>query len=112
MSWPTNSGSTKAASTSSGIHRNTPSALGVFISMRTLIDIKREIDRLSDRRSDVMRALSQGFDTTLKAEHLELEERIAQLWDEQRNARALLRNGDRDLIIQRARQEERLSRAA
>lgn len=81
-------------------------------SMRTLTDIKQEIDRLSDRRSVVMRALSQGFDTTLKSEHLDLEERIAKLWDEQRNARALLRNGDRDLIIQRARQEERLSRAA
>ena len=62
--------------------------------MRTLIDIKQEIDRLSNRRSEVMRALSQGFDVTLKSEHLELEEQIAQLWDEQRNARALLRNGD------------------
>jgi ABC-type phosphate transport system auxiliary subunit len=80
--------------------------------MRTLKDINQEIDRLSGRRSDVMRALSHEFDTTLRAEHLELEERIAQLWDEQRNARALLRNGDRELIIQRARQEERLSRAA
>ena len=59
-----------------------------------------------------MRALSQQFDATLKTEHLELEDLIAQLWDEQHNARALLRNGDRDLIIQRACQEERLSRAA
>ena len=107
-----NSASTKTDSTSSGIHRNTPRGPGVFPCMRTLTDIKQEIDRLSDRRSDVMRALSQGFDAKLKTEHLELEERIAQLWDEQRNARALLRNGDRDLIIQRARQEERLSRAA
>jgi cell division protein FtsB len=80
--------------------------------MRTLIEIKREIDSLSDRRSVVMRALAQGFDATLKAEHIELEEQIAQLWDEQRHARATLRNGDRDAIIQRARQEERLSRAA
>jgi cell division protein FtsB len=80
--------------------------------MRTLIEIKREIDRLSDRRSDVMRTLAQGFDATLTAEHKQLEEQIAQLWDEQRHARATLRNGDRDLIIQRARQEERLSRAA
>ena len=37
---------------------------------------------------------------------------VARLWDEQRQARALLRFGDRDAIIQRARQEERLSRAA
>ena len=80
--------------------------------MRTLNEIREEIDRLSDRRSDVMRALSQGFDATLKSEHQALEERIAELWEEQRNARAMLRFGDRDVIIQRARQEERLSRAA
>jgi len=59
-----------------------------------------------------MRRLSEGFDATLAAEHQELEEQIAQLWDEQRNARALMRFGDRDVIIQKARQEERLSRAA
>lgn len=80
--------------------------------MRTLNEIKQEIDTLSERRIDVMRALSQGFDATLAAEHKALEEEIAQLWDEQRNARAMLRFGDRDVIIQRARQEERLSRAA
>ena len=80
--------------------------------MRTLSQIREEIDHLSARRVEVMRALSEGFDATLKAEHLELEERIAELWEEQRNARAMLRFGDRDVIIQRARQEERLSRAA
>lgn len=80
--------------------------------MRTLNGIKREIDSLSDRRVEVMRALSEGFDAGLAAEHQELEERIARLWEEQRNVRAMLRFGDRDLIIQRARQEERLSRAA
>ena len=37
--------------------------------MRTLIEIKQEIDRLSDRRRDVMRALSEGYDATLKTEH-------------------------------------------
>jgi hypothetical protein len=80
--------------------------------MRTLNDIRQEIDQLSERRVDVMRALSEEYDATLKAEHLDLEERIAELWEEQRNARAMLRHGDRDLIIQRARQDERLSRAA
>jgi ABC-type phosphate transport system auxiliary subunit len=80
--------------------------------MSTLTDIKVEIDRLSDRRSQVMRSLAQGHDATLAAEHKELEEQIAELWEEQRAARATLRNGDRELIIQRARQEERLSRAA
>jgi ABC-type phosphate transport system auxiliary subunit len=86
--------------------------MSVLIVMETLTEIRQEIDRLSARRVDVMRALSEGYDATLKAEHLELEERIAQLWDEQRQARALMRFGDRDVIIQRARQEERLSRAA
>jgi ABC-type phosphate transport system auxiliary subunit len=80
--------------------------------MRTLTEIRIEIDRLSDRRLHVMRALSQEYDTDLAAEHKELEERIAGLWEEQRNARAMVRFGDRDTIIQRARQEERLSRAA
>ncbi|HZQ80953.1 MAG TPA: hypothetical protein VFB25_03135 [Gaiellaceae bacterium] len=59
-----------------------------------------------------MRQLGQGHDASLAAEHQSLEDRIAELWDEQRNARAMLRFGDRDEIIQKARQEERLSRAA
>ncbi len=84
----------------------------LMADMRTLIEIKQEIDRLSDRRADVMRALSEEFDAGLSAEHQRLEEVIAQLWEEQRFARATLRHGDRDAIIQRARQEERLSRAA
>ena len=80
--------------------------------MRTLNEIKKEIDELSERRVGVMRALSEGYDATLAEEHQHLEEQIAQLWEEQRTVRATLRFGDRDLIIQRARQEERLSRAA
>ena len=80
--------------------------------MRTLTEIKQEIDDLSERRIEVMRALSESYDADLAEEHKELEDQIAQLWDEQRNARAMLRFGDRDVIIQKARQEERLSRAA
>ena len=80
--------------------------------MRTLNEISHEIDELSERRLRVMRELGQGFDASLRAEHERLEEQIAQLWDEQRQVRAMVRFGDRDVIIQRARQEERLSRAA
>jgi len=76
------------------------------------MEIRREIDELSERRLRVMRELSNGFDAALKAEHQQLEEHIAQLWEEQRQARAMVRFGDRDVIIQKARQEERLSRAA
>jgi hypothetical protein len=78
----------------------------------TLNEIKAEIDRLSDRRSDVLRSLSQGYDSVLASEHKELEEQIAELWEAERAAKAAMRFGDRDLIIQRARQDERLSRAA
>jgi ABC-type phosphate transport system auxiliary subunit len=80
--------------------------------MRTLTEIKQEIERLTDRRADVLHQLSQGYEASLAAEHQRLEEQIAVLWDEQRAARATLRNGDRDEIIARARQDERLSRAA
>jgi hypothetical protein len=80
--------------------------------MRTLNEIRQEIDELSERRLRVMRQLAQEHDASLAAEHQRLEDEIALLWDEQRNAKALLRFGNRDEIIQRARQEERLSRAA
>jgi hypothetical protein len=80
--------------------------------MRTLQDIKSEIDSLSDRRSDVLHKLAEGHNPELAAEHKELDEKIARLWDEQRSVRASIRFGDRDMIIQRARHEERLSRAA
>jgi hypothetical protein len=80
--------------------------------MTKLHEIKAEIDRLSGRRSEVLRALSQGFDPVLAREHTALEEEIAKLWESERAAKASLRFGDRDAIIQRARQEERLSRAA
>jgi len=92
--------------------RNTADLNVVHPVMRTLNEISQEIDQLSERRLRVMRELSQGHDVGLAAEHQSLEDRIAELWEEQRNARAMLRFGDRDEIIQRARQEERLSRAA
>ncbi len=80
--------------------------------MRTLDDIRIEIEELTERRAEVMHELSRGHDADLAAEHQRLEERIAELWDEQRAARAQRRWGDRDLIIKRARAEERLERAA
>ena len=90
-----------------------PGRQGAFFNdMRTLQDIKKDIDSLSDRRSDVLHRLSDGHNPELAAEHKELDEKIARLWDEQRSVRASIRFGDRDMIIQRARHEERLSRAA
>jgi hypothetical protein len=80
--------------------------------MRSLKEIKQEIERLSDRRADVLHNLSEGHNAALAAEHKRLNEELAELWEEQRAVRASIRFGERDLIIQRARHEERLSRAA
>jgi DNA-binding NarL/FixJ family response regulator len=80
--------------------------------MRTPRDIKDEIARLSERRAEVLHLLSEGYTTELAAEHQGLEEQIATLWDEHRHARVETRFGDRTQIIERARHEERLSRAA
>lgn len=80
--------------------------------MRTLREIRQDIDRLSDRRADVLHRLSAGHNSELSAEHKRLDEEIATLWAERRATRATIRFGDRDEIIQRARHDERLSRAA
>jgi ABC-type phosphate transport system auxiliary subunit len=80
--------------------------------MRTIDDIRTEIEQLTEKRAELFHELSYGHDADLAAEHAQLEERIAELWDEQRAARAQRRWGDRDRIIKRARAEERLERAA
>ena len=80
--------------------------------MRNPAEIKQEIGLLTERRSQVLRLLSEGHDVALSDEHEQLEERIAALWDEHRHARVAYRFGDRDRIIERARHEERLTRAA
>jgi hypothetical protein len=80
--------------------------------MIRLQEIKKEIQRLSDRRREILHALSEGHDSALVTERLELDERLAALWDEYRAERARVRFGERDIIIARARHEERLERAA
>ena len=80
--------------------------------MRSLSDIRREIDAASDRRAELWHHLSEGHDASLAAELRAIEQHLEALWDEQRTLRARMRFGDRDEIIARARHEERLSRAA
>jgi hypothetical protein len=81
-------------------------------SMTRLLEIKKEIQRLSDERREILHALSEGHDSTLVAQRQEIDERLAELWDDYRAERARVRFGERDLIIARARHEERLERAA
>ena len=84
----------------------------VLQSMRTIDEIRIELDHATERRSELWHLLSNGHDATLSNELHELEEHIAALWDEQRTLKAQQRFGDRDEIIKRARHEERLARAA
>lgn len=80
--------------------------------MRTINDIRAEIEALTERRAQLLRVLSEQHDTALTEEHANLENEIAKLWEEHRIERARIRFGERDEIIQRARHEERLERAA
>ena len=79
--------------------------------MRTLDDIRLDIERTTERRAELLHVLAEGHDDTVAAEHAELEDEIARLWDEYREAKVRGRFGDRDAIIKRARLEERLERA-
>jgi hypothetical protein len=82
------------------------------MSMTTLLEIKTEIDRATERRAELWHTLSEGHNGEAAAELKQIEERLGRLWDEQRVLRAQVRFGDRDEIIKRARHEERLARAA
>ena len=84
----------------------------VFRGVKTIEEIRGEIERASEDRAVLLQRLSAGRDVVLAAELKELDERIARLWDEHREARVRLRFGDRNEIIRRARLEERIDRAA
>jgi len=84
----------------------------VFPGVKTIEEIRSEIERASEDRAVLLQRLSAGRDVVLAAELKELDERIARLWDEHREARVRLRFGDRNEIIRRARLEERIDRAA
>jgi hypothetical protein len=91
---------------------NVACGISVFTDVRTIEDIKLDIERATERRAELYHALSQGHDVVLAAELKELEAEIATLWIQHREARVRNRFGDRDRIIKRARLEERLERAA
>ncbi len=80
--------------------------------MRALEDIRIEIEHATERRTELWHTLSEGHDPEAKAELDELNEELDRLWNEHRETRATIRHGDRERIIQRARAEERLNRAA
>ena len=80
--------------------------------MRTLTEIRRELDQATARRADLWEELSDGHDALKAAEAAALTKKIESLWVEARIARAHARYGPSDLIITRARAEDRLDREA
>lgn len=81
-------------------------------TVKTLQEIRSEIERASEDRAALLHRLSAGHDAVLANELRELDERVAKLWDEHREARVRTRFGDRSEIIRRARLEDRIDRAA
>jgi hypothetical protein len=82
-------------------------------AMRNLNDIRTDIEAATARRTELWHILSEeGHNPEVAAELEELNGRIDELWEEHRQTRATMVHGDRERIIQRARAEERLNRAA
>lgn len=80
--------------------------------MRTIPEIHEEIERLSEERTELWQTLSHGRQQAVIDEIKQIDEQLVALWDEHRAERARIRFGERDDIVRRARQEERLERAA
>jgi hypothetical protein len=80
--------------------------------MRTIQEIHADIERLSEVRTELWQTLSHGRQQAVIDEIKEIDAQLVTLWDEHRAERARIRFGERDDIVRRARQEERLERAA
>jgi hypothetical protein len=78
--------------------------------VRTLREIQRELDDAVERRSRLWEELGAGYDAQKSGEAARLSDRISELWAEARRTRAYERFGPSDVIIGRARVEERLER--
>jgi len=79
-------------------------------AMRTIDNIRDELERATERRAELWHELGYGVDPAKSAEAAELSERIDELWAEARALRAYDRFGPSDAIRARARAEERLER--
>jgi hypothetical protein len=80
--------------------------------MDNITSMHQEIDQLSERRVHLWNALSHGRDPAVMEEIKRLDARLEQLWEAIRAERARIRFGERQEIVRRARQGERLERAA
>ena len=82
------------------------------MGVRTISDIREDLDRATARRTEIWEGLGEGTDPEKAAEAAALSERIDALWSELRIAEARARFGPAEDIIARARAEDRLDREA
>jgi hypothetical protein len=80
--------------------------------MNIITSIHEEIDQLSERRVHLWNSLSNGHDPAIREEIKTLDAQLDTLWASIRAERARIRFGEHQEIVRRARQEERLERAA
>jgi hypothetical protein len=80
--------------------------------MRTLSEIRKEIDEATEQRRALWDELAGGVDPVKSAEAAALSRRIDALWNENRVTRAHIRYGPSEEIITRARAHDRLDREA
>jgi hypothetical protein len=80
--------------------------------MRTLTQIRSELDATTERRAALWEKLAEAHDPVTSEEAARLTRRIEELWAEARTARARARYGPSDEIITRARAQDRLDREA
>jgi hypothetical protein len=78
--------------------------------VRTITEIRAELDAAVDRRAEIWHELGEGIDPDKSAEIKRLSTLIEDLWAEARAAEAQRRFGAPELIQARARAEERLER--
>ena len=82
------------------------------VAARRLQSISKEIELLTERRTDAWVDLAASPSTTTAAQIKALSDRITALWSEARATRACVRNGERGLILERAKSEVRVTRSA
>ena len=78
--------------------------------MRTISEIRAELDETTERRAELWHELGEGPDPAKSAEAAGLSSKIEDLWAEARSVQARNRFGAPELIVARARAEERLER--
>jgi hypothetical protein len=78
--------------------------------VRSISEIRDELDRAAERRAELWAKLARGRDDESASELASLNARIAELWEELRTTQVRERFGSPEPILQRAERDRRLER--